>query len=242
MVKIQLHLLKIVSKVMKTYKWLICSFPMPIRGIVEKLSMHIYDENDGNGFILAQIRENSVSGKFVTKKNNESKIKDPFGNENVIKFVSYETTVFTIFEDEQWLIEIENPGRSIKPFLNMLIKIFGFNFYIEELNINLRLVIDEIESKLGKLNISKIEVTDINIKNKGLGILTIKSQVDSRTLLENEILNQKFYKFKSFQGTFISKELSGGWIELKSNSSLNVKNIPTTLFLESFRDIIRNCI
>jgi hypothetical protein len=223
---------------MKTFKWLKCSFPVSVEELSEKIRMEKYTDENGSGFLITRLRHDSISGKHIQKKVTSISVTNPFGDENEVEFIIYDTTIFTISFNESWVIEIENPGRTIKSFINDLSKIVGFGFYVSEASIDLEKFLKKIDSIYGKNRVSKIEISDINLDNKGLGSLNIKSKQDARSLLKNYITNQKQYKFKSFQTYFLSDDLINGWIEVKSNCTVTIKNIPESYFLPKFRDII----
>ncbi|MDN3503906.1 hypothetical protein QL982_14335, partial [Psychrobacter sp. 5A.1] len=87
---------------MKTFKWLKCSFPISVEELSEKIRMEKYTDENGSGFLITRLRHDSISGKHIQKKVTSISVTNPFGDENEVEFVIYDTTIFTISFNESW--------------------------------------------------------------------------------------------------------------------------------------------
>lgn len=223
---------------MKSYKWLKGSFPISISKVFDVLLLNKYTEETGEGYVLNKLRESYISGRYIQRKYQVIDVVDPYGNKSEVEVINYLSIFFTIFESKDWFIEIENPGRSITPFINSLSKIFGFGFHITELSMDLEKILTTLDIEFGSHRLSKIEITNINLENKGVGSLIIKSEFDARDIINNDIIKYTDYKFKLFKTYIDSYEDSKGWIEVKSNGSLTISNIPISQFMNMFRELL----
>lgn len=90
-----------------------------LRKLADGMLAAKFDEETGFGFILADIRKEKVTGRFVRKETITRSITDPQGESQSVQFVDFSTTRFTLSTSSPNL-ELENPPRRLSEFLTGL--------------------------------------------------------------------------------------------------------------------------
>jgi hypothetical protein len=187
---------------------------------------------------LKKVTSSIVSGKFIEEKTFIKEITNPFGVTETISIPDFNIIEFSITKiDNNWLLEIYDTPRSIKPLTKTLGNLLGMGFYVENIDLDLENLVKKIENDIGKLNITKMELYNINIQNIALGQMLVTSQKDVRKSLDSYLLNNKGYNIHSITAKFNYHELFTGSLEIKSSSRTSISDMPFQLFLKSFMPI-----
>lgn len=225
---------------MTKFKWFKMSFKKDFSFVAEKFSENKFSEDSEDGFIISKIQSGLIAGKYVKKTTFVKDIINPFGGLEEINAIDYFIISFEIDFYPKPTLRITNPKRTIKPLLTKLNSILGFNFSISDIMLNPLHILNDIEDIFGEIKVDKIELNDINIDNKALATLILKSEQDVRYLIKNDITNNRNYKIKNIKGSFLSPNFMGGKIEISDNLSLSISNVPEAIFLDNFSLIISN--
>lgn len=78
-----------------------------------------FDEENGFGFILGDVRKEKITGKFVRKETITRSTTDSQGEIKNVQFIDFSTTRFTLSASPPNL-ELENPPRRLSEFLTAL--------------------------------------------------------------------------------------------------------------------------
>lgn len=222
---------------MNKYKWLIVDLPMNLSDLSKLMSKHKFSHGSKQGFILSKASESELTGKFLEEKILIKEVFNPFGESNEISTTDYIVTNFSfnfISSKNIFLLELKNQPRTLRPFINFLNKIIGLGLTLNEFKFNPIQIADEIENIFGKITISKINISELNIKNKATANIQINSETDVREVLNSTIFKDKKFNIKSIQASFTGSEYSGGKIQLFSNSTIILNNIPERTFIKIF--------
>ena len=226
---------------MNKYKWLIVNLPINLVELSELLSSHKFKNDSQQGFIISKASKSELSGKFLEKRVLIKEVFNPFGLPNEVSTVDYIITEFSIYlvsSKKFYLLELKNPPRTVKPFINFLNKTMGFGFTLKEFKFDPIQFSSKIESVFGKIIINKVSVSELNLNNKATANIQISSETDIREILTSKIFVNKKFKIKSIQGSFIASEYSGGKLQLFSNSTVVLSHLPERFFLKEFIHIL----
>lgn len=197
---------------MKKVRWLYSDWGLPLSELSSKMLGFQYDEERTLGYILSKSTNKLIIGKFIEKKVLPVKVVDPFGNIKTNSRTIYNITNF-IIKDDLVGLELINPPRGIKPFINNLHKITGLGLVISEIDIDPLKWLEDIENshkctvnsilasgiKEEKNGIAKISMSGINdIRNEFSTFIGNRDHnIDSVKLslvLDNEVYKLELYK------------------------------------------------
>lgn len=220
---------------MKTIKWFKIGIPINIEKLAQKIKDKSFSKDSSKGFVLKKATENEISGKYVEERLFTKEIINPFGISEIHKIPDFYIIEFSIVKiNSNWLLEIHNTPRSIKPLTNNLSKLVGIGFYIENIDLDIYELVKKIECDIGKLKITKMELYNINIENTALAQMLVTSQKDVRKSLNSYLINNKSYTIHSITARFIHHDLFTGHFEIRSTSRLDINDMPTQSFLDSY--------
>lgn len=225
---------------MKTAKWFKIGIPLPIKDLAKKLQSHSFTQELRAGFVLKKVTDVEIIAQYIEQKTITKEIADPFGNHQTFELPDFQTIEFRIICIEAvWLLQVQNTPRTIKPLILKLSSIIGFGFYADNIEIDLRKLIDMLENTEGRLLITKMELYNINIQNTALGQMVITSPKDVRQSLDSYLLTGTNYKIKSMVVKFVLHKIFTGTFEIKNNSRIEFyKSMPSRLFLEMYLPIL----
>lgn len=228
---------------MKTIKWFKIGIPVNIEKLAQKIKDKSFSKELSKGFVLKKTTQNEISGKYVEERIFTKEIINPFGvleNHKIPDFYIVEFSIVRI--NSHWLLEIHNTPRSIKPLTDSLSKLIGIGFYIENIELDLYEIVKKIECDIGKLKITKMELYNINIENTALAQMLVTSQKDVRKSLDSYLINNKGYTIHSITAKFIHHDLFTGHFEIRSNSRVDVYDIPSHSFVNIYMPIFLDLI
>lgn len=219
---------------MKTIRWFEVNVPLRTREFSKKLLEYPFSKDSGEGFLVKKVSSSEIIGQYIQSKTFIKEVKTPFGETNTISGVDYNTIDFKFTISEKSLLEVYSKPRSLLPFFNELSRILGFGFFIANININLSDFIPLLESEFGKIVITKMEISDLNVDNIALGQLILTSDRDVRESLESYIFLNKDYKVKSIKAHLPHSNIYQGSFEINKNSRLELSHMPNQAFLNEY--------
>ena len=225
---------------MRTAKWFKIGIPLPIQDLARELQAHSFTRERQEGFDLKKASGVELIAHYIEKKTTIREITDPFGVHQTFEIPEFQVIEFRIFcIEDMWLLQIYNTPRSIKSLIHKLASIIGLGFYADNIEIDLKKLINALEEKLGRLLITKIELYNINIQNTALGQMVVTSPKDVRKSLDSYLLAGTDYKIKGLVAKFALHEVFTGTFEIKNNSRIEFyETMPSRLFLEVYLPIL----
>lgn len=229
---------------MRTAKWFKIGIPLPIKDLAQKLQVHSFSQERQVGFVLKKTTGVELIAQYVEQKTTIREITDPFGVHQTFEIPDFQVIEFRIFcIEDVWLLQIYNTPRSIKSLIHKLSSIIGFGFYADNIEIDLKKLINALEDTQGRLLITKMELYNINIQNTALGQMVITSPKDVRRSLDSYLLTGTDYKIKGLVAKFSLHEVFTGTFEIKNNSRIEFcEAMPSRLFLEMYLPILTQLI
>ncbi len=223
---------------MKTIKWFKVGISTSLDKFVQKLKNTPFQQGVQAGFILKKTNSIEVTGKFIEEKPFIKEITNPFGDTQTLSAMDYNIIEFKFtHHDGLWLLEIYHTPRSIKSFTNTLSHLLNFKFSITAIQLNVIELIEQIEQHIGVLSVTKMEVSNINIKNTALGQLLITSTRDARESLDSYLLANKNYNIHYINAAFNHHPYLTGSFEIRDNSRIDIYDMPNQAFLELYKPI-----
>lgn len=219
---------------MKTIRWFEVNIPLTARDFSKKLLEYPFSKDSEEGFLVKKVSSFEVVGQYIQSKTFIKEVKTPFGDINTISGVDYNTIDFKFTIGEKSLLEVYSKPRTLQPFSNELSRIIGFGFFIANININLSDFIPLVESQFGKLIITKMEISDLNVDNIALGQLVLTSDRDVRESLDSYIFRNKDYKVKSIKAHLPHSNIYQGSFEVNRNSRLELSYMPNQAFIKEY--------
>ena len=165
---------------MPKIKWLNTNFSGKIDQLFDGMIKNQFHERTNEGFIVDQKTHHNISGRYINKYNITEEILDPFGNTYEETRTIFDITKFKIIDNASFGLELYNPPRRIKEFLNKLDEISNEFITIERSPIDVLNWLYFFEHIYSKVKVNCINCSDINIANKGIANIKIKSQQDIR--------------------------------------------------------------
>lgn len=190
--------------------------------IGESMLEREYQEELGKGFILTNSQKDIVEGEYITKQIVEDSFFNPLGQKLSFQSVKYHITKFIITKGCKINLRISDPPLRYKDFFTELLDIVKFDATLSRINLNLENVVDLLKKEFTNVTVTKIIFTDININDKGIGELNVKSEND---IYHDAIkyLSNKFYTIKTMKCR-ISDNKRTGTVEIASNGALTIES------------------
>ncbi len=120
---------------MKRYKYLSAEWPISIPTLAERLRANPFSDDTGDGFALERVRNSVIEGRHFEKVVVSESISDPFGKESTYELVTYRDTSFRLSRTYPQ-IELRNPPRNIRGFVNRIAELMQFNVAVESLSVD----------------------------------------------------------------------------------------------------------
>jgi len=130
---------------MKRFKYLCAEWPVSIPMLAERLRANPFSDEAGDGFTLERVRNSVIEGRHFEKVVVNESVSDPFGNESTFELVTYRDISFRLSRTYPQ-IELRNPPRSIRGFVNRLAEVMQFKVAVESLAVDPLLWADGIKN------------------------------------------------------------------------------------------------
>lgn len=167
------------------YKWLLVNTSSRLDDVVEILHKHKFSNKESKGYIINNIDNESLSATFVERVIQHEKINRPDGTEDDIKIERFIYTSFKmkIFDNDKYLMRVENAPRALNEFFSFWKKIFNENFYIEPIKIDvMNTIFSILNSTFRNVKIKKVKASGISINITTSANIEV---VSSHNALEN---------------------------------------------------------
>jgi hypothetical protein len=176
---------------MKSYRIYQIGSDTSIDDIFINIKNHPY--NNDSGFSLIKKRSEFIECVHIYKKSQEKNIKLPTGELELITYVDYINTKFKVIEkNRKCFIILIDPPKEISKFNFDVLKIIPMFSSISLMKSNPDNFISYLRDSGLKIEIKKIELSDINVENKGIAKINFSSEKDIYTEAIHFIGNKKF--------------------------------------------------
>lgn len=178
-------------------KWIELTLNISIGELSNLLLPYEYDDTEGYGFDVSEIRESSFDAQYVEKNTYNETVTTPDGDEKIITFDRYTSFSFTVFNftKSTSFIKIENSPASLKKFISRLSEITSRKLFVinSSLDIeNLSKLIENI-SGIKSFRVKKIAISNIQITKSGVSKIEIISEENA---MEDFLKTFKQKKYK----------------------------------------------
>jgi hypothetical protein len=160
-------------------KWFKIRLPLNLKETHKALLENHYKTGGKSGFEIIEYTDSLLRAKFIEKIVSQEIVIDPFGNEGLLESVRYlifEFSIISLYEND-YLIKILFPPRSMKSFINIIYDIFGFGFFIQPVSFDLKIFLIAIEKNLNptQLKVIKVNASGLVLTETSSAKLEIKS-------------------------------------------------------------------
>jgi len=194
--------------------------------VIDGIVSRQYNDNISYGFKLYKRREKFLEASYITKRENEETIENPFTNEvTIYSKIVYEQTKF-ILESNSLGIELINPPRSVQKLLNNFASISNFNITINQLNLNLIVLIESLKIEFDEFKINMLECKDIHLQhNTTVKVIAKNDLLDVSQDLKGFLLDKE-YTVEKMKCTFVINKIKSHFeFTNKGQLKTNKKNI-----------------
>ncbi|MDM3122715.1 hypothetical protein OGV89_13040 [Citrobacter sp. Cf125] len=178
---------------MKT-KWFTANFPAGLDGLYTSIINSPFDSDKGWGFSINSYEDKFISSRYIEKIEVCEIITDPYGNETEYTHLKYIQFNFWLCntKNNNFILIIESPPRSIKNFITNVIKSTKSDFSISCLNIRIDDFIRFLTPHFEKVQVHKAKLKDLTFSKHTSGILELESSSDAIDEIRNIFKNAKF--------------------------------------------------
>lgn len=214
---------------MKRCRFLFADWPVSLADIAKHMQGAQYSDDGPTGFQLKRVRPAFIEASFYERHKVEEHMIDPLG-----KTTSYERTYFSevsfTLATRYPQIQLLDPPRGLRSFLNALTDMTGLETVVESLQVDPLRWAEAVRSEeLGPIRIDLIEVADLVLSAEISGRLIVAGAVDVRKALRVAVPSGTY----SVRKTALSFEFLGRRYSalLASDASLRCsREIPDELF------------
>ena len=218
---------------MKT-RWLSINLPLSIREFGSEMRQHQYKNDVEDGFIISTANNNSIKAQHVLKKIIRESITDPLGNTLQSERTVYNITKFNITTDDTIGLELIDPPRAVKPFTQALSNIAGFGLTLAPIKVCPLEWIINVEKVIGKVKITLIISSEINISNKALAKVHLIGKQDIRMEFSNFLGNKNYIIDCIKCEIFDQNTKDFFFVELYKNATVKIESAYPMLEIELF--------
>jgi len=149
---------------MRRFKYLCAEWPVSISTLAERLQANPFTDEAGDGFALERVRNSFIEGRHFEKVVVSESIADPFGKESTYELVTYRDTWFRLSRTYPQ-IELRNPPRSIRSFVNRIAELLQFKVSVESLTVDPLLWADSIKAS-GQISgyVQSIDISGVAVE------------------------------------------------------------------------------
>ncbi|MEY8770292.1 hypothetical protein AB6T85_07615 [Erwinia sp. ACCC 02193] len=215
---------------MKT-KWFNANFPAGLDGLYNSIIDTPFDSDKGWGFSINTYEENFLSSNYIERIEVHEVITDPYGNETEFEHFKYVQFKFWFCKanNNNFILIIESPPRSMKSFISNIIKATKSDFSISVITIKIDDFIKLLTPQFEKVQVHKAKLKDLTFNKHTSGILELESSSDALDEIKNIFKNAKF----TIDKVKINVKNNTGYefLEVNSNGSID---FPEEIFEEIF--------
>ncbi|CAM3329721.1 hypothetical protein COSO111634_11925 [Corallococcus soli] len=224
---------------MERFRWFILEpIPRNLRQLADRLNQEKYSTNTTLGFQLHEVRSSHIIGSFIEKIEFTEEIRIPTGEVLSLARVDFQNVDFSIWPDSP-SIEIRNAPRSSKTFFSSLSRCFNHSTSITPISANISSWLGALESIVGSISITQLEIGDIPLSGSISASLLIEGSEDVRRVAKD------FYGTKGGQPRRmqISFKTSGSTIQCElSRTGARVDSDAVSRALPILRDSLQKAL
>lgn len=227
---------------MKKIKWFDAEWPISLKTIASRMLERQYNDRNGEGFLLSKNSNICIEGRYIKKIFIKNEVIDPFGDKSEIENIDYNIVNFRVRDEKYTSIEISDYPSLVKPFVENLRTICGPHMSISNVTIDPQKWLKVLETKLGKLEVHRVECSGINVANIGMAKVIFNSTQDIRNG-SKEFLGKRYYVVDNIHCS-LSTPIYKGKIELSKRGaakySVNCKRFVLPALRETISSVVRD--
>ncbi|WP_168403963.1 hypothetical protein [Erwinia amylovora] len=165
---------------MKT-KWFSANIHITYKELREALVKYQFNENLGWGFQVDKYSPACFQARYSEKFHVNEIITDPFGSESTIEYIKYNNFNFWLLPDEKGnhVLIIENPPRTIKPFIENIVKCIGGDFTVSAKQIKIEQFANFFKHEFERVEFKKAKLKGLTFGKYTSGNLDLESSSDA---------------------------------------------------------------
>ncbi|HBR1529706.1 TPA: hypothetical protein L9M45_005060 [Klebsiella quasipneumoniae subsp. quasipneumoniae] len=178
---------------MKT-KWFSASVHSNYKELREKLIDFQFSDELGWGFQVVKFSPDRLQARYSEKVKVSEVIVDPYGVENIIEYNKYVNFNFWLVPERNGnhILIIENPPRSIKSFINNVVKCTGSEFYVSSKNIKIENLADSFKLNFDVVSFRKAKLKGLSFSKYTSGNLEVESSKDALLDIKEVFLDASY--------------------------------------------------
>jgi hypothetical protein len=160
------------------------------------LTVNLYQELSGAGFVDVYIEDNQLKGSYAETKTITRVVTDPFGVSQEFDFIDYSYVSFLIqkFGPRRFVLTILSPPQSVKSLIDKFSAIIqgGIVVLSKDLNLNklYSLLLDTNE--LSNLRVDRLRVGNFSISDTAKASMEIVSRKSAFDEIDSVVCNRTF--------------------------------------------------
>jgi hypothetical protein len=120
---------------MTRLRWYWTRTSMPLAALSKRILNRRYNDDDGDGFVLDQVRDDFIAGRYVERFTRIDETVSPFGKIDSYERIDYRSVRFRL-SDTQPGLELWDAGRSYQKLVSRLLEATDFDLTIIAVGIN----------------------------------------------------------------------------------------------------------
>lgn len=159
---------------MKKRKWFYAELDKPLRIVSKGMLSKQYSDDCADGFILSNVSDEGISGRYIERKEGVEKVLDPFGKVTQRDYIEYCSVKFLLQEGSKTGLELSEYPRSLKGFVREMVEAFGFGGVLSPIQVNPLHWVENISRCVDGVSVDWMSASGINVDNKSLAKVIIK--------------------------------------------------------------------
>jgi hypothetical protein len=223
---------------MKKFYWYKTIFKCDVKYFKNNLLASPFDHDKGKGINVYAVKPNLITARYIQSKTIVDEIETPSGVKEITERLVYEYIDFELLGDNYELLELKNPARCLKSFLNFLQVLSDFELTVDKLNLSLPHILSKLQaSDMKVLSIKEMELANITFGKNILGNINIKGKLDIDSYEDK--LNIKYnHVIKKIKAEVIECDILGT-IELFSNCKIIMSDEIYLHLLPKVRNVLK---
>jgi|GEM_PF-3043978 len=168
---------------MERYKWFEIGTGQTYEATVSALRACYFDADNGYGFRLEEPGSHLSEFSFIQESAEVEEYTDPFGEPVVYEIKRYIEISFAVILDAEntLYLRVLNPPRSVKSVKDAFASVFGYRFYIAQVNLDIVYFMESVARLNGRVGfqVTRLKVTGLSIGEKSLGSLVVASTTNA---------------------------------------------------------------
>lgn len=203
---------------MRRVKWFGFKSKLSVSQLADRLKQRAYNAQQGDGFVLEQIRATHIVARYVERVHRMDEVFDSFGNPETSERFEYRRHQFRVSTEGPGF-ELIDPSRSARTLISRLLELTDFDLVVAPISIDPWLWVSEIQARLGTSGIvDRVQARNVQIDADALATVQIDSGVDALSGFQRFVRRPDFRLDK----VRIRFPLKGGTLLATSSGGLEV--------------------